>query len=204
MAEAHSQAHGRSNGLAERTEKHKLWKPGELMSRKRRTVHAMQERNSRLGLLRFTAIVCSVVAAACGAPLHGEQSQAGGTVGNSGGASTSGGSSDHGGVPGVGGNGAFGGTGGWYTSTTSSREGNCSDGVIERREGCDDGNTLSGDGCSQDCRLEFGYQCPIENEPCIAVHTCGDGIIMPGEYCDDGNTISGDGCSRDCGNIERG
>lgn len=50
-------------------------------------------------------------------------------------------------------------------------------------EVCDDGNTVSGDGCRDDCQLlEF----------------CGDGKRDPGETCDDGNNESGDKCSADC------
>ncbi len=45
--------------------------------------------------------------------------------------------------------------------------------------------SVSGDGCSADCR---------SNE------TCGNGVIdtVTGEACDDGNTVSGDGCSSTC------
>lgn len=62
----------------------------------------------------------------------------------------------------------------------------CGDGVPDARFGeeCDDGNTVSGDGCSAECALEF----------------CGDGIVQPaiGEQCDDGNTVDGDCCSAAC------
>jgi cysteine-rich repeat protein len=62
------------------------------------------------------------------------------------------------------------------------RPGGCGNGVVEEGEDCDDGNTMSGDGCSPSCRFE----------------KCGNGITDPGEKCDDGNTVSGDGCSSDC------
>ncbi len=74
----------------------------------------------------------------------------------------------------------------------------CGDGVIGTGEQCDDGNLLSGDGCSSTCQKEY----------------CGDGHItttnsnnnynfavagntLP-EQCDDGNLLSGDGCDNKC------
>ncbi|HEX5062778.1 MAG TPA: DUF4215 domain-containing protein, partial [Kofleriaceae bacterium] len=50
---------------------------------------------------------------------------------------------------------------------------------------CDDGNVVSGDMCSADCK---------SNE------TCGNGIIdtAKGEECDDGNTTNADGCQGNC------
>ena len=65
----------------------------------------------------------------------------------------------------------------------------CGNGVIDVNmsgmpiEECDDGNNVSGDGCSSIC----------EDEP-----VCGDGMLEPPELCDDGNTMSGDGCASDC------
>lgn len=50
---------------------------------------------------------------------------------------------------------------------------------------CDDGNTISGDGCDSICNVE-----PI----------CGNGVVESGEGCDDGNTFSDDGCSSTCQN----
>jgi cysteine-rich repeat protein len=57
-------------------------------------------------------------------------------------------------------------------------------------EQCDDGNNLSGDGCSSLCRKETKPQPP----------RCGDGIVQVGlgEQCDDGNNVPGDGCEPDC------
>ena len=63
-----------------------------------------------------------------------------------------------------------------------SPEAYCGDGNLDPGEECDDGNNVSGDGCSSACREEF----------------CGDGIIQPGEECDDGNNVNGDGCSALC------
>jgi|GEM_PF-1973219 len=50
----------------------------------------------------------------------------------------------------------------------------CGDGRIGPEEACDDGNDVSGDGCSGDngypipCRREPGYDCLAEGEPCEA------------------------------------
>ena len=61
----------------------------------------------------------------------------------------------------------------------------CGDGVVNGTEECDDGNTVSGDGCSSVCKKEVGM--------------CGDGIVdVATETCDDGNRTSGDGCSANC------
>ena len=64
-------------------------------------------------------------------------------------------------------------------------------------EGCDDGNTVAGDGCDQTCQVEAGYVCARE-EPCSVIE-CGNGHVDPGETCDDGNTDPGDGCDEQCG-----
>lgn len=60
----------------------------------------------------------------------------------------------------------------------------CGNGVVETNETCDDGNAVSGDGCSSTCQIE----------------SCGDGVINNNgtEQCDDGNTNSSDGCSSTC------
>jgi len=65
----------------------------------------------------------------------------------------------------------------------------CGNNIVEPGETCDDGNTISGDGCSSDCQIEASV--------------CGNGRLEFGETCDDGNTISGDGCSSTC-QIETG
>jgi cysteine-rich repeat protein len=58
----------------------------------------------------------------------------------------------------------------------------CGDGIVQEPEQCDDGNIISGDGCSALCQEEF----------------CGDGIVQEPELCDDGNLLSGDGCNALC------
>jgi len=62
----------------------------------------------------------------------------------------------------------------------------CGDTFLDADEECDDGNTVSGDGCSFACRTE------------PPAPGCGNGTIDPGEECDDGNTTAGDGCSDAC------
>ncbi|MBI2045565.1 DUF4215 domain-containing protein [Candidatus Pacearchaeota archaeon] len=96
----------------------------------------------------------------------------------------------------------------------------CGDGIRQSCEECDDGNTQSGDGCSETCRseipepvcgnniLEEGEQCDdnnnVDGDGCSALceieaeSYCGDNNIDPGEQCDDGNVDTGDGCSDQC------
>lgn len=101
----------------------------------------------------------------------------------------------------------------------------CGNGFLDPLEQCDDGNTISGDGCSANCinepaicgnlRVEAGEQCDdgnlVSNDGCSstcqndtallpAAAECGDGILDPVEQCDDGNKVSGDGCSATCTN----
>jgi len=66
--------------------------------------------------------------------------------------------------------------------------------------GCDDNNTVSGDGCSSTCLVETGYNCsggtPSQYDACNSI--CGDGRRVGFELCDDSNLIAGDGCSPNC------
>ena len=71
----------------------------------------------------------------------------------------------------------------------------CGDGQVGRIEGCDDGNTVSGDGCDLACAIEPGWACAGVPSSCAQ---CGDGERAPPEQCDDGNLLDGDGCSRAC------
>jgi fibro-slime domain-containing protein len=82
--------------------------------------------------------------------------------------------------------------------------GTCGDGVVERSEQCDDGNTANGDGCSRLCQIEANWDCPTEGKPCNYVGYCGSGTLSSNKDCDDGNTDSGDGCSSDCKTVEIG
>ena len=95
--------------------------------------------------------------------------------------------------------------GGWACSGTpvTCHATKCGDSKVEGTEGCDDGNTTPGDGCSPTCHVE--PKCDSAIGTCTSV--CGDGIVMPAQpdgavmpsgACDDGNSVSGDGCSADC------
>jgi cysteine-rich repeat protein len=57
--------------------------------------------------------------------------------------------------------------------------GGCGNGDPEPGEACDDGNTISGDGCRADCDK---------------IEACGDAAVDAGEACDDGNANPADGC----------
>jgi cysteine-rich repeat protein len=73
----------------------------------------------------------------------------------------------------------------------------CGNGILSSGETCDDGNNVSGDGCSSDCTtVEPGWQCRVPGQRCNPA--CGDGILTGSETCDDGNATSGDGCSSTC------
>lgn len=75
----------------------------------------------------------------------------------------------------------------------------CGDGTLTSDEACDDGNKVSGDGCSASClQVERGFSCPNPGKPCRAIARCGDGIVAASEQCDDGNVLPGDGCSERC------
>ncbi len=80
--------------------------------------------------------------------------------------------------------------------SSGTKAGICGNGMIERGEGCDDGNTLAGDGCSETCQVEPGWFCNPETRICTPI--CGDGRVTGTETCDDQNTTSGDGCSNTC------
>lgn len=92
----------------------------------------------------------------------------------------------------------------------------CGDNVTEGDEQCDDGNTISGDGCSSTCTLEEDDNPPDDTDPKDPkdpkdppvdppkTNPCGNHSLDSGEVCDDGNTEDGDGCSSDCKTIEEG
>jgi len=77
----------------------------------------------------------------------------------------------------------------------------CGNGKIDPGlgEACDDGNDMSGDGCSAGCdTIENDFICPMPGMPCIYLVACGDGRRGGKETCDDGNHDEGDGCSSAC------
>lgn len=47
----------------------------------------------------------------------------------------------------------------------------CGDGLVLGNEECDDGNAVSGDGCSSDCRVEDGFSC--------SQHALADTMVVP-------------------------
>jgi fibro-slime domain-containing protein len=76
----------------------------------------------------------------------------------------------------------------------------CGNGILGPGEECDDGNTVSDDGCSATCSAEAGWDCPAAGQACRRVRFCGDAVVDLdlAEQCDDGNTTGGDGCSPQC------
>ncbi len=53
------------------------------------------------------------------------------------------------------------------SGTTQACSTACGDGNVDTPDGeeCDDGNALSGDGCSADCKIEGGFTCTDEEKP---------------------------------------
>jgi cysteine-rich repeat protein len=97
---------------------------------------------------------------------------------------------------------------------TTGGDPECGNGVVEDAEECDDGNTVSDDGCTNECTLavcgdaiiQAGEGCDAgadngPGQPCNSMcqpNVCGDGEIGPGEACDDGNMDDDDECSNEC------
>lgn len=86
----------------------------------------------------------------------------------------------------------------------------CGNGRLDPGEQCDDGNTVSGDGCSTACTLEPGWRCRVPGKKCVPLAgfdagsdldddnaVCGDGVISPFEECDcgDGSVPVPDACA---------
>ncbi len=128
----------------------------------------------------------------------GQNVDAGGAA--KGGASSSNTHTGTGGIPGfIPGSGGVPGTGGATQQATTVKPAVCGNGLLESGEVCDDGNTVSGDGCSGDCTaVEPNYVCPNPGQRCVSTMVCGDKKITGTETCDDGNTVSSDGCSNTC------
>lgn len=105
---------------------------------------------------------------------------------------------------------------GWWPGYTPSAV--CGDGSIIAPEECDDGNTVSNDGCNSLCHREYcgdgieqvglnetcdppGELQPPYNRTCrVSCTYCGDSTMQPsdGEQCDDGNNNNGDSCKNTC------
>lgn len=77
----------------------------------------------------------------------------------------------------------------------------CGNAQLGIDEQCDDGNLTSGDGCSSDCTIEAGWDCPgIPLSVCETV--CSDGIVAGAEQCDSGS-IYDPCCSGSCKTIRK-
>jgi uncharacterized repeat protein (TIGR01451 family)/MYXO-CTERM domain-containing protein len=94
-------------------------------------------------------------------------------------------------------------------STTTTVLAACGNSIVNVGEGCDDGNTMNGDGCESDCKLPDGSGCTDDTQChsgvcdpnshiCEPANTCGNGHVEGSEGCDDGNNTSGDGCEANC------
>ena len=63
-----------------------------------------------------------------------------------------------------------------YTGDGSSCNATCSDGISMVEEECDDGNALSGDGCSEVCSIERGFTCSPTGDSSPDLCTCAAGM----------------------------
>ena len=69
--------------------------------------------------------------------------------------------------------------------------------LVKGFETCDDGNTAGGDGCSESCKIEPGFDCTGSPSTCKPT-VCGNQVKETGETCDDGNALPYDGCASNC------
>lgn len=82
--------------------------------------------------------------------------------------------------------------------TVTLEKAGCGDKLILLPEECDDGNKVSGDGCSASCTYETGFECDRYAQPTTCKERCGNGVMSVSETCDDGNTDNYDGCNHSC------
>jgi fibro-slime domain-containing protein len=74
------------------------------------------------------------------------------------------------------------------TGTTHACAVTCGNGNVEQGEQCDDGNTVSGDGCSATCQLEQGFTCSSvpqqDTVDCTQMGNSGKCLELPVKYRD--------------------
>lgn len=94
------------------------------------------------------------------------------------------------------------------SSTASWPVGMCGEFIVDGDcESCDDGNTVSGDGCSADCTLEVFCGDGICTQPDENVNNCAVDCIAPclvDSDCADGDTCTADRCdtnTQNCSNV---
>ncbi|PTL77941.1 DUF4215 domain-containing protein [Vitiosangium sp. GDMCC 1.1324] len=85
------------------------------------------------------------------------------------------------------------------STSTDGGTAKCGDGLKQGSEACDDGNNISGDGCTASCNeVEPGWVCSVPGTACTQTPGCGNGKVEGTEECDDRNTAAGDGCTATC------
>ena len=67
----------------------------------------------------------------------------------------------------------------FVSPATECRRPICGNIIFELDEQCEDGNNISGDGCSEFCMLEPNFFCEIVGEPCAEITQQGDGCFDP-------------------------
>ncbi len=62
-----------------------------------------------------------------------------------------------------------------YELIVNTHRAQCGDGIVEGKEPCDDGNTVSNDGCSADCTIEPGFICQEGSPSACYTHSLKSG-----------------------------
>ena len=88
-------------------------------------------------------------------------------------------------------------SGGLYTVELTLAPATCGNGVLEAPEGCDDGNTTAGDGCSPTCTLE-PMPDGIDTCPGALIPLVGDPAVGPLTYRTTASTVPLTAASRSC------
>jgi cysteine-rich repeat protein len=92
---------------------------------------------------------------------------------------------------------------GGLVCNTDGQCSSCGNNVRDLGEACDDGNFVTGDGCSNICQIEEGYDCDGNLGQASTCRidifvTCGNGVVDGIEACDDGNDNDNDACRNNC------